>query len=332
MSYIWTRIFLMWLPTSFPILLSLQLPMLACIAHPRPIPLAGAERPHPLWQQATKDRQPEQESNQKTCRWYPRCAASTPVRLPHKGRSAGAGWTAQTTRTGGKSGTVGGGPNWYNHSGLITGSKSYQKRRRMPSFEQSGRCRGTGCQRMACPDTGRYRCLHGTGVCTAQACAAQVSLCRTRILRSFHLGVYSFFGIFFQFLTATNFWVHVWYQWVLGHFFLTAKPNKNQKFWDRTTVQSQFFRKTTIRRRLISKLSKKTDPKPGMEIRRNCGPTPVARNCSGAKAPPLAARPLFLRSYQRYTTAQNHSTCQLRLTLYKLTGWLASLDLRKPCM
>ena len=38
---------------------------------------------------------------------------------------------------------------------------------------------------------------------------------------------------------------------------------------------------------------------------------------------------LFLRSYQRYTTAQKHSMCQLRFlflsTLYKLTGWLASL-------
>jgi len=30
------------------------------------------------------------------------------------------------------------------------------------------------------------------------------------------------------------------------------------------------------------------------------------------------------------TTAQNHSTCQLRLTLDKLPGWLASLNLRKP--
>jgi len=38
---------------------------------------------------------------------------------------------------------------------------------------------------------------------------------------------------------------------------------------------------------------------------------------------------LFLRSYQRYTTARKHSTCQLRLTLYNLMGWLASLDLRK---
>ena len=28
--------------------------------------------------------------------------------------------------------------------------------------------------------------------------------------------------------------------------------------------------------------------------------------------------------------AQRHSTCQLRLTLYKLTSWLASLDLCKP--
>jgi len=38
---------------------------------------------------------------------------------------------------------------------------------------------------------------------------------------------------------------------------------------------------------------------------------------------------LFLRSYQRCTTAQNYSLCQLRLILYKVTGWLASLDLRK---
>jgi len=34
--------------------------------------------------------------------------------------------------------------------------------------------------------------------------------------------------------------------------------------------------------------------------------------------------------HQRYTTAQNHSTCQLRSTLHKLTGSLASLDLRQP--
>jgi len=40
------------------------------------------------------------------------------------------------------------------------------------------------------------------------------------------------------------------------------------------------------------------------------------------------AAQLFLQSYQRYTTAQNHSTCQLRLTLHKLTGWLAFLDLQ----
>jgi len=39
---------------------------------------------------------------------------------------------------------------------------------------------------------------------------------------------------------------------------------------------------------------------------------------------------LFLRSYQRYTTTRRHSTCQLRLTLHTLTGWLASLDLCKP--
>jgi len=39
---------------------------------------------------------------------------------------------------------------------------------------------------------------------------------------------------------------------------------------------------------------------------------------------------LFLRSYQRYTTAQNHSTDHLRLTLDKLTGWLATPNLRTP--
>jgi len=82
------------------------------------------------------------------------------------------------------------------------------------------------------------------------------------------------------------------------------------------------------------KINQKNRPKPGMEIRRDCGPTPVERGGSGFKAPPLAARPLFLRSYRRYTAAQKHSTCQLRLTQFfsrpKLTGWLASLYLRKP--
>ena len=34
-----------------------------------------------------------------------------------------------------------------------------------------------------------------------------------------------------------------------------------------------------------------TGPKSGLEIRRGCGPTAVARGNSGAKAPPLAARP-----------------------------------------
>ena len=67
-----------------------------------------------------------------------------------------------------------------------------------------------------------------------------------------------------------------------------------------------------------------------MEIRRDCGLTSVMCGGSGAKAPPLATRPLFLRSYQTYTTTRRYSTCQLRLTLHKLTGWLASLDLRKP--
>jgi len=35
-------------------------------------------------------------------------------------------------------------------------------------------------------------------------------------------------------------------------------------------------------------------------------------------------------SYHRYTTAQKYSTDHLRLTLDKLTGWLASLDLPNP--
>jgi len=41
------------------------------------------------------------------------------------------------------------------------------------------------------------------------------------------------------------------------------------------------------------------------------------------------AAKLFLRSYQRYTIARRHSMRQLKWTFYKLTGWLASLDLRK---
>jgi len=38
------------------------------------------------------------------------------------------------------------------------------------------------------------------------------------------------------------------------------------------------------------------------------------------------------RSHQKYNTTRRHSTCQLRLILYKLTNWLASesLDLHKP--
>jgi len=36
------------------------------------------------------------------------------------------------------------------------------------------------------------------------------------------------------------------------------------------------------------------------------------------------------RSYQRYNFVRRHSMCQLRLTLKKMTGWLATLDLRKP--
>ena len=66
------------------------------------------------------------------------------------------------------------------------------------------------------------------------------------------------------------------------------------------------------------------------KFRINSGVLRVARGGSRVKAPPLAARPLFLWSYQRYTTAWGHSMCQLRLTLFKLTGWLASLDLHKP--
>jgi len=60
---------------------------------------------------------------------------------------------------------------------------------------------------------------------------------------------------------------------------------------------------------------------------------------SGLEVNPLGVFPLgprswklLLRSYQRYTAAQNHSTCQLRLRLYKLTGWLASLDYASPTL
>ena len=54
----------------------------------------------------------------------------------------------------------------------------------------------------------------------------------------------------------------------------------------------------------------------------------------GLKVNPLGIYPLGPRSSscgpkKRYTIAQKHFTCQLRSTLYKLTGWLASLDLRK---
>ena len=81
----------------------------------------------------------------------------------------------------------------------------------------------------------------------------------------------------------------------------------------------------------VSWLNSKIWPKNwGKTVRMKSGWLRVARGGSGAKAPPLAARPLFLRSYQRYTTAQNHPTDHLRLTLDKLTGWLASLDGHKP--
>jgi len=56
---------------------------------------------------------------------------------------------------------------------------------------------------------------------------------------------------------------------------------------------------------------------------------------SGLEVNPLGVYPLGPRSSscgptKKYTTAQNHSTYNLWLTLYKLMGWLASLDLRKP--
>jgi len=54
----------------------------------------------------------------------------------------------------------------------------------------------------------------------------------------------------------------------------------------------------------------------------------------GLEVNPLSiflGRVVFLRSHKRYNTAQNHSTCQMRLTHYKLTGWFASLGLCKPC-
>jgi len=59
----------------------------------------------------------------------------------------------------------------------------------------------------------------------------------------------------------------------------------------------------------------------------------VRRLPPGLKVKPLGVYPLepqlFLWSYQRNTTDQKHSTCQRRLTLHKLTGWLASLDSRR---
>jgi len=49
----------------------------------------------------------------------------------------------------------------------------------------------------------------------------------------------------------------------------------------------------------------------------------------GSKTPgSISTRTLW--SYQRYNTARKHSTCQLWSTNNKLTGWLASLDIRKP--
>ena len=45
-------------------------------------------------------------------------------------------------------------------------------------------------------------------------------------------------------------------------------------------------------RRPISHKIRKTEEKGGLEIGRGFGPTPVARGGSGAKAPPLAARPV----------------------------------------
>jgi len=52
-----------------------------------------------------------------------------------------------------------------------------------------------------------------------------------------------------------------------------------------------------------------------------------ARKTPGSIYTSTQAAELFLRSYQRYTTVQNHSACQLRLTLYTLASSLASLSL-----
>jgi len=66
--------------------------------------------------------------------------------------------------------------------------------------------------------------------------------------------------------------------------FFFKKPGTN--FFVRS-----FFHKKTGGRRPISNKIRKTEKKSGLEIYRDSSPTPVTRGGSGAKAPPLAARP-----------------------------------------
>jgi len=73
----------------------------------------------------------------------------------------------------------------------------------------------------------------------------------------------------------------------------TRKKIKKSEIGHSISPISDFSEKTPRHgRRQISDQIGHTEKKGGLEIGRGSGPTPVARGGSGAKAPPLAARPV----------------------------------------
>jgi len=68
---------------------------------------------------------------------------------------------------------------------------------------------------------------------------------------------------------------------------LKKNNKKERRKWD---VRSRFFEKIKWQTSDFKKI-RNTGQKRGLEIQRDCGPTPVARGGCGTKAPPLAARP-----------------------------------------
>jgi len=92
--------------------------------------------------------------------------------------------------------------------------------------------------------------------------------------------------IFFSCI-GQGFRLQFWDLCILSNPFPDYKPKKSEFFETGHLCTISVFRKN--RRRPISKKIRKTMQK--LEIRRRCGPTPVARGVSWAKAPQLAARP-----------------------------------------